>query len=133
MAVIPRRIYRTVEWHLHNVPSALAEGDALSESLREAILSQQPPSGITLSGGHGGGHSSIRQRTREWAAMPRDLRERMDRARRLYADESCGLVRRLETRYDEHREQYGESGRRLMAMCQETPCLTGGEGLEEVV
>lgn len=58
MAVIPRSIYRVVEWHLHNVPRILGElEDGMTLTDRDAILSQQLPSGIPKVGGGRGSHS----------------------------------------------------------------------------
>lgn len=47
MAVIPRSIYRVVEWHLHNVPRLLAE------SLRKEMPSLLPSGVPVISGGKG--------------------------------------------------------------------------------
>ncbi len=49
MAVIPRSIYRTVEWHLHNVPRLLSEWQ---EDLAGSL-----PSGIPVISSGKGSHS----------------------------------------------------------------------------
>ncbi|MGI6634203.1 MAG: hypothetical protein ACOX7B_03405 [Christensenellales bacterium] len=50
MAVIPRSIYRVVEWHLHNVPR-------LVSAAREDELSSLLPSGMPVITGGKGRHS----------------------------------------------------------------------------
>ncbi len=58
MAVIPRSIYRVVEWHLHNVPGILQAFEAgMTPEERAMIQSQQLPGSIPQAGGSRGGHS----------------------------------------------------------------------------
>lgn len=54
MAIIPRGIYRAVEWHLHNVPRLMHQRDRQE---RADIVYSQMPGGIPCLGGSGGGHS----------------------------------------------------------------------------